>query len=305
MGCKTSKMCCPRLRKKKRQKAHQEGLTSKELNDLNAKSQEPNELLQKIKKYEQETRDILQKHQAEKAALADTHKADVEARTLELQAQAQKDRDADIAKLLLEQAATIKVEMEEKLAELQKSNEQEKASLTETHQQLIDSLQERVDELKTQLASFQEKMKRVEESVLSQDYRRHIQDHGSPGQFWEQEIQSLHFVIEMKSELIREQDKRLRSHKSTMERNLVLEERSRTLQQENEALKVQTQKQGAVTVRLSEELLSTQATLEKQIHLREKLEREKEQNLYRAVNGDIPQQFSLQSNAQELPVMVL
>ncbi|KAE8613847.1 hypothetical protein XENTR_v10007893 [Xenopus tropicalis] len=185
--------------------------------------------------------------------------------------QAQKDRDADIAKLLLEQAATIKVEMEEKLAELQKSNEQEKASLTETHQQLIDSLQ----------------------------------DHGSPGQFWEQEIQSLHFVIEMKSELIREQDKRLRSHKSTMERNLVLEERSRTLQQENEALKVQTQKQGAVTVRLSEELLSTQATLEKQIHLREKLEREKEQNLYRAVNGDIPQQFSLQSNAQELPVMVL
>ncbi|KAE8613845.1 hypothetical protein XENTR_v10007893 [Xenopus tropicalis] len=271
MGCKTSKMCCPRLRKKKRQKAHQEGLTSKELNDLNAKSQEPNELLQKIKKYEQETRDILQKHQAEKAALADTHKADVEARTLELQAQAQKDRDADIAKLLLEQAATIKVEMEEKLAELQKSNEQEKASLTETHQQLIDSLQ----------------------------------DHGSPGQFWEQEIQSLHFVIEMKSELIREQDKRLRSHKSTMERNLVLEERSRTLQQENEALKVQTQKQGAVTVRLSEELLSTQATLEKQIHLREKLEREKEQNLYRAVNGDIPQQFSLQSNAQELPVMVL
>ncbi|KAE8613848.1 hypothetical protein XENTR_v10007893 [Xenopus tropicalis] len=175
MGCKTSKMCCPRLRKKKRQKAHQEGLTSKELNDLNAKSQEPNELLQKIKKYEQETRDILQKHQAEKAALADTHKADVEARTLELQAQAQKDRDADIAKLLLEQAATIKVEMEEKLAELQKSNEQEKASLTETHQQLIDSLQERVDELKTQLASFQEKMKRVEESVLSQDYRRHIQ----------------------------------------------------------------------------------------------------------------------------------
>nr|Q6DCD4.1 RecName: Full=Coiled-coil domain-containing protein 69-A [Xenopus laevis]AAH78114.1 MGC83627 protein [Xenopus laevis] len=305
MGCKTSKMCCPQLRKKKRQKAHQGGLTSQELNDLNAKTQGPNEVLQKIKEYEQEIRDLLQKHQEEKTALADAHKADVEARTLELQAQAQKDRDAETAKLLSEQAATMKAEMEEKFAELQKSFEQEKVSLTQTHQQFTDALQETVDELNSQLASFREKMKRVEESVLRQDYRRHIQDHGSPGQFWEQELQSLHFVIEMKSELIREQDKRLRNHESTMERNLVLEERSRTLQQENEALKVQTQKQGAVTVRLSEELLSTQVSLEKQIHRCEQLQREKEQNLYRAVNGDAPQQFSLQSNAQELPVMVL
>ncbi|NP_001121321.1 coiled-coil domain-containing protein 69-B [Xenopus laevis] len=293
MGSKTSKMCCPQLRKKKRQKAHKEGPSSQELNDLNAKSQGPNELLQKIKEYEQEIRNILQKHQEEKTALADAHKADVEARTLVLQAQAQKDRDAETVKLLSEQAATMKAEMEEMFAELQKSYEQEKSSLTEIHQQLTDALQESVDELNSQLASFREKMKRVEESILSQDYQRHIQDYGSPGQFWEKELQSLHFVIEMKSELIREQDKRLQRHKSTMERSLELEERSRTLQQENEALKVQTQKQGAITVRLSEELLSIQTTLEKQTHRCEQLEREKEQNLYRAVIGDITQQFSL------------
>lgn len=40
---------------------------------------------------------------------------------------------------------------------------------------LIFLLQETVDRLSSQMKSFQEKMKRVEESILSRDYKKHIQ----------------------------------------------------------------------------------------------------------------------------------
>ncbi|KAG8438884.1 hypothetical protein GDO86_005174 [Hymenochirus boettgeri] len=214
MGCKCSKLCCPRLKKKKLQKK-QKGEPVQELNDFTAKSHGPIELLQKIKEYEQEIRDILQKHQDEKKAQSEAHKTEIEARTQELLAQAQMDREAEIKRCLLEQAAILNTELEVKCAELQKSYDLEKLTLAESYQKITDSLQGTVDELNSQLASFREKMKRVEESVLTQDYKRHIQDYGTPGQFWEQELQSLHFVIEMKSELIREQEKRLLSHGST------------------------------------------------------------------------------------------
>lgn len=40
---------------------------------------------------------------------------------------------------------------------------------------LIFLLQETIDKLTSQLKAFQEKMKRVEESILSRDYKKHIQ----------------------------------------------------------------------------------------------------------------------------------
>ncbi|KAH0502962.1 Coiled-coil domain-containing protein 69 [Microtus ochrogaster] len=63
------------------------------------------------------------------------------------------------------------------------------------------------------LASSQEtiqaQMNKVEGSILSQLYKNHIQDYGSPGPFWEQELESLHHVIEMKNERIHELEKQL------------------------------------------------------------------------------------------------
>lgn len=37
----------------------------------------------------------------------------------------------------------------------------------------------------------------------------YLQEHGSPSPFWEQELESLHFVIEMKNEHIHGLDKKL------------------------------------------------------------------------------------------------
>uniref|UniRef100_A0A663MKE4 Coiled-coil domain containing 69 n=1 Tax=Athene cunicularia TaxID=194338 RepID=A0A663MKE4_ATHCN len=169
-------------------------------------------------------------------------------------------------------------------------------------------------------------MKRVEESLLSTDYKKHIQEHGSPSPFWEQELESLHFVIEMKNEHIHGLDKKLLNLETMVEKNLLLEDKVKTLQQENEDLQVRTQNHlvmarggsgggeyitacsatscfvgsggvlwalcpvslAAVLLarrQLSEELLATRGALEKEVQLREQARREKEELLYRVLNG--------------------
>ncbi|XP_053574641.1 coiled-coil domain-containing protein 69 isoform X2 [Bombina bombina] len=255
MGCTGSKLRCPRARRKKHSKANPE---VKQLNDIAADHNGQN-----IKEYDQQIRDILHKHEEEKTEVAYAHKAEMEARILDLQEQARKDTDAEIQKRLSEQAANMKLEMDEKCGELQRSCD-EKTLLVETYEKLIASLKESLEELNSKVAQFEETMKRVEKSVLNQDYKRHIQ----------------------------------------MDRNFTLEERVRSLQQENEALREQTQKQTAATIRLSEELLKAQVALEKEIQVREQLQRDKEQHLYREMNGDVPPKFSLPTNTQNVPLIV-
>lgn len=297
MGCKASKMCCPRSRNKSRQKTKENQQTSQELNNIAGNGS--SECLQKIKDYEQEIRKLIQSHHEEKMSMEEGNKKKMEEQEQELREKAKRDAEADLEKHLSEQASYLKAELDKKCEELQNHYDEEKASLKETYEKLTTSLKETVAELNGQLASFQEKMKRVEESILNQDYKIHIQDHGSPGEFWEHELQSLHFVIEMKSERIKEQEKRLQAQQTTMDRNVILEEKVQSLQQEIEALQAQAQNQTAMTIHLTEELLNAQVSLEKEKQLHEQLQRDKEQHFYRTVNGDGPSPFSLPITTQD------
>ncbi|CAI5766781.1 Hypothetical predicted protein [Podarcis lilfordi] len=211
--------------------------------------------------------------------------------------QIEKEKDLQCKQQLSEQHDLLKKEQEERLRELQKAHDQEKVLLTESYQKSQSSLQETVDRLSSQMKSFQEKMKRVEESILSRDYKKHIQDYGSPSQFWEQELESLHFVIEMKNERIHNLDKKLLNLETVMERNLLLEEKVKTLQQENEDLQVRMQNHMAVTRQLSDELLTLRESLEKESQLRAQAHREKEELLYRVLNGDSPHPFPISTEA--------
>ncbi|XP_052672416.1 coiled-coil domain-containing protein 69 isoform X2 [Harpia harpyja] len=161
--------------------------------------------------------------------------------------------------------------------------------------------QETIQVLNSQLKSFQERMKRVEESLLSTDYKKHIQEHGSPSPFWEQELESLHFVIEMKNEHIHSLDKKLLNLETVVERNLLLEEKVKTLQQENEDLQVRTQNHLVMAKQLSEELLAARGALEKEAQLREQARREKEELLYRVLNGGDGTPFPIA--ASEVPLI--
>ncbi|XP_074912478.1 coiled-coil domain-containing protein 69 isoform X3 [Buteo buteo] len=189
--------------------------------------------------------------------------------------------------------AALREERTESTRLLQGQEEEEK--------RLRDASQETIQVLNSQLKSFQERMKRVEESLLSTDYKKHIQEHGSPSPFWEQELESLHFVIEMKNEHIHSLDKKLLNLETVVERNLLLEEKVKTLQQENEDLQVRTQNHLVMARQLSEELLAARGALEKEAQLREQARREKEELLYRVLNGGDGTPFPIA--ASEVPLI--
>lgn len=207
----------------------------------------------------------------------------------------EKDRKLELQEKLDEQRRVLEAEHEETLQVLRASHEQEKEALTHSFQEAKATLQETIDGLSSQLEVFQAKMKRVEASILSRDYQKHIQDYGSRSQFWERELESLHFVIEMKNERIHELDKRLILMETVKEKNLMLEEKISTLQQENEDLHVRARNQTVTSRQLSEDLLLAREALEKESQLRQQLQQEKEELLYRVLGTDASPAFPLAS----------
>ncbi|NWX08860.1 CCD69 protein, partial [Caloenas nicobarica] len=273
------------LRQRQLKAQQQRGPASQELTDLKTENVDaallPEDGKEKavLREEQTESRRLLQGQEEEQLRDASRARSTRVARDVHIQVENGKD--------LEERFNALRREHTETLRELQRVHEQEKLLLTESHHRSQAALQETIQELNSQLKSFQERMKRVEESLLSTDYKKHIQEHGSPSPFWEQELESLHFVIEMKNEHIHSLDKKLLNLESVVERNLLLEEKVKTLQQENEDLQVRTQNHLVMARQLSEELLAARGALEKETQLREQARREKEELLYRVLNrGD-------------------
>ncbi|XP_070595143.1 coiled-coil domain-containing protein 69 [Erythrolamprus reginae] len=297
MGCKGSKLgCCEARRKKERKTQYNSGQVSCELITLKTEANTDylhNEAEKRkvalLEKQMEETTRLQQQQQEEEGCLKEVHHAETHSQDIQLQVE-----EEDLQhKQFSEKCDMLKREQEETLQKLQKTHDQEKLFLTESYQKTQASLQETIDKMTSQLKAFQEKMKRVEESILSRDYKKHIQDYGTPSQFWEQELESLHFVIEMKNERIHSLDKKLLNLEIVMESNLLLEEKIKILQQENEDLQVRMQNHVTVARQLSEELLTIRGALEKETQLREQSHREKEELLYRVLHGDSGRPFAI------------
>uniref|UniRef100_U3FD57 Coiled-coil domain-containing protein 69 n=3 Tax=Micrurus TaxID=8634 RepID=U3FD57_MICFL len=299
MGCKESKPgCCEARRKKEIKTQYNSGQASCELIALKTEANTDylhNEAEKRkaalLEKQMEETPRLHQQQQEEEDCLKEVHHAETHRLSQDIQLQVERE---DLQhKQFSEKYDMLKREQEDTLQKLQKTHDQEKLFLTESYQKTQASLQETIDKLTSQLKAFQEKMKRVEESILSRDYKKHIQDYGTPSQFWEQELESLHFVIEMKNERIHSLDKKLLNLEIVMESNLLLEEKIKILQQENEDLQVRMQNHMTVTRQLSEELLTIRDALEKETQLREQGHREKEELLYRVLHGDSGHPFAI------------
>lgn len=303
MGCTGSSLrCCPAGGKRQLKAQQQRGPASQELADLKTENADaallPEDGKEKAALQEErtESRRLLQ-DQEEEEQLRDASQARSTRVAQDIHIQVEKGKDLELE----EQFNALRREHTETLRELRRVHEQEKLLLTESHHRSQAALQETIQELNSQLKSFQERMKRVEESLLSTDYKKHIQEHGSPSPFWEQELESLHFVIEMKNEHIHGLDKKLLNLESVVERNLLLEEKVKILQQENEDLQVRTQNHLVMARQLSEELLAARGALEKETQLREQARREKEELLYRVLNGGDGSPFP--TAAGEVPLM--
>ncbi|XP_054983957.1 coiled-coil domain-containing protein 69 [Sorex araneus] len=179
------------------------------------------------------------------------------------------------------------------LRALQASHKQEKEALARAHQKAMKALQETADGLAARLEAVQAQMRRAEEAVSSRDYKQHFQDHGGLSEFWERELESLHFVIEMRNERVHELDRRLALTEAVREKSLALEEKLGSLQQENEDLYARFRQQMAVSRQLSEDLLAARQALEQEKRLRQELQREKEELLFRVLGGQAGPSFPL------------
>ncbi|XP_068264964.1 coiled-coil domain-containing protein 69 isoform X2 [Nyctibius grandis] len=288
MGCTGSALrCCPAGDKRQLKAQPQRGPASQELTALKRENANaalwPEDGKEKVAVGEERTESarLLQGQEEERLRDASQEGTARVAQDGDIQVEQGKHLELE------EQFDALRRAHTETLEELQRAHEQEKLLLAESHHRSQAALQETIQALNSQLKSFQERMKRVEESLLSTDYKKHIQEHGSPSPFWEQELESLHFVIEMKNEHIHGLDKKLLNLETVAERNLLLEEKVKTLQQENEDLQVRTQNHLVMARQLSEELLAARGALEKEAQLREQARREKEELLYRVLeSGD-------------------
>ncbi|XP_068062023.1 coiled-coil domain-containing protein 69 isoform X1 [Anomalospiza imberbis] len=303
MGCTGSALrCCPVGAERQLKAQQQRGSASQELSAL--KTQNANASLlpehgEKAARPEEWTDSarFLQGQEEEEERLRDAGQAGTASISQDAEIQVEKGKELE----LKEQLDALRREHTETLQELQGAHEQEKLLLTESHHRSEAALQEKIQALNSQLKSFQERMKRVEESLLRTDYKKHIQEHGSPSPFWEQELESLHFVIEMKNEQIHGLDKKLLHLETVEERNLLLEEKVKTLQQENEDLQVRTQNHLVMARQLSEELQTARGALEKEAQLLDQARREKEELLYRVLNAGDGTPFPLATG--EVPLI--
>ncbi|MBN3275088.1 CCD69 protein, partial [Polyodon spathula] len=233
----------------------------------------------------------------EREELLQTHREELQRVTQEVTVKVEKEKTVELEAVFSEQIQSLKAEHGNTVAELQQSHDLEKNSLTESFETTRTSLQSKIDELSAELQVFNELKRRVEESVLKRDLHRNIQAYGSPGSFWEQELESLLFVIEMKCERIQEQGKKLLHMETVAEKNLSLEDRVKNLLQQNEDLKVRLENHQAFIKQLSREHTLLQEALEKETNLSQKLHREKEELVYRMINGNSSPTFHLSGKA--------
>ncbi|XP_070994181.1 coiled-coil domain-containing protein 69-like isoform X4 [Oncorhynchus clarkii lewisi] len=193
---------------------------------------------------------------------------------------------ADMTVLYVEKSQRTAEQHARQLEERQRRQSEERKRLTETHQAAEKVLKEEVEELTTELHVYNQLKKRVDQSTFKKDLQRNIQAHGSPGPFWEQEQESLLFVIEMKSERIQEQGNKLLQMQVLVEKNLSLEDQVITVLQQNEDLTVRIDNHQSLIQQLSKEHQDLQGTLDRQTGLCQRLTQEKEQLMFKLKHRD-------------------
>ncbi|XP_026186608.1 coiled-coil domain-containing protein 69 isoform X1 [Mastacembelus armatus] len=207
---------------------------------------------------------------------------------------------ADLNVLHEQKSQTATGEHERHVEELQKRHEQEKSELTEKFDAVEKILTVKVEELTAELQVYNELKRRAEESTFKKDLQRNIQAHGSPGAFWESEQESLVFVIEMKSERVQEQSRKLQQMEALVEKNLALEDQIIHILQQNEDLSVRIENCQTLIQQLSKEQQDLKRALESQAAVNLKLSQEKEQLMFKLRHRDSCPTSHLPAMVQEI-----
>uniref|UniRef100_A0A674N108 Coiled-coil domain containing 69 n=1 Tax=Takifugu rubripes TaxID=31033 RepID=A0A674N108_TAKRU len=185
-------------------------------------------------------------------------------------------------------------------AALKRRHEEEKTRLTEAFRAAEDGLKVEVQQLAAELQDYDQLKTRVRESTFKKDLQRNIQAHGSPGAFWESEQESLLFVIEMKSEQVQEQSRKLQNMEALVKKNLALEDQIVHVLQQNEDLKVRIDNCQTLIQQISREEQDLRVALERQTAMNQNLSQEKEQLMFKLRHRDSYPSIHLPTMVQEL-----
>ncbi|XP_008424579.1 microtubule-associated tumor suppressor candidate 2 homolog isoform X1 [Poecilia reticulata] len=182
---------------------------------------------------------------------------------------------------------TLQEEHARTVKNLKMAHEQQKKSLEEEFEKIRLSLQDQVDTLTFQNRSLRDRAKRFEEA-LRKSTDEQIVDALAPYKHIEEDLKSLKDVLEMKNQQIHQQELKISElEKIQAEKNVHLEERLQVLQQQNEDLREQIDKNLAVSRQLSEENANLQVHVEMESKEKKRLSRTNEELLWRLQTGEL------------------
>ncbi|XP_051514274.1 coiled-coil domain-containing protein 69 isoform X1 [Myxocyprinus asiaticus] len=295
MGCHNSKVCGQVSRKKKKNKAKEGEKQIKEviisLKDGNGilSSDEQNSGLEiRLETYEWQLKILhavlMASGDQERDKLLKDHPGDICTLVHSIIEKVKTEIAADLNDLHEKQMRSTLEQHQRATEELRLLYSEEKNVVNEMHTATENALKDQIEGLTSELKLFNELKRRAEESTLRRDLQRNIETHGGPGAFWEQEQESLLFVIEMKRERLQEQGNKLLHMETLVEKNLSLEDQLLHVLQQNEDFRVRIDNYQSLIHQLSKEQNELQEALEKQSLQSQKLSQEKEELLFKLIH---------------------
>nr|XP_015806821.2 microtubule-associated tumor suppressor candidate 2 isoform X1 [Nothobranchius furzeri] len=196
--------------------------------------------------------------------------------------------------------STLQEEHARTVKNLKMAHEQQKKSLEEEFEKIRLSLQDQVDTLTFQNRSLRDRAKRFEEA-LRRSTDEQIVDALAPYKHIEEDLKSLKDVLEMKNQQIHQQELKISELEKIAEKNVYLEEKLQVLQQQNEDLKEQIDKNAAVSRQLSVENANLQVHVEQESKEKKRLSRTNEELLWRLQTGELSPHMSPTSSPIHRP----
>ncbi|XP_063075952.1 microtubule-associated tumor suppressor 1 homolog [Engraulis encrasicolus] len=183
-----------------------------------------------------------------------------------------------------QQTEALKRQYETTLQELQKTHEQNMNALEKTLKDSEASLSRQIEELASENSELKMKLKAEEEKrrILSENSQKDAHT-----LYLEQELESLKVVVELKTQQLHQQDKKLMQMDKLVETNVKLEECLTKVQQENEDYRARMDRHAALSRQLSSEQAMLQKTLQKESNVVKRLSMENEELMWKLHNCDV------------------
>ncbi|KAM4047144.1 microtubule-associated tumor suppressor candidate 2 isoform 2-T3 [Anomaloglossus baeobatrachus] len=181
--------------------------------------------------------------------------------------------------------AAIHEDHERRVHKLKEGHELEKKMLEDGFEKLKLSLQDQVDTLTFQNHSLRDRAKMFEEALMKSTNEQ-LEIALAPYRHLDDDLISIKQVLEMKNQLIHEQEKRIMELEKLAEINVVLEERIQVLQQQNEDMRARIDQNVAVTRQLSVENANLQESVEKESKEKKRLSRTNEELVWKLQSTD-------------------